>query len=105
MLAPWYGGTLAWFAYLALLAIGVAILVKWRERRLRDNNVRLETTVAERTRELAAANIARDEFYANVSHEIRTPLTLLIGTAEALDRKSTRLNSSHGGISRMPSSA
>ena len=24
---------------------------------------------------------------------------------EALDRKSTRLNSSHGGISRMPSSA
>ena len=84
VLAPWYGGTLAGFAYLALLALGVAVLVKWRERRLRDNNVRLETTVAERTRELAAANIARDEFYANVSHEIRTPLTLLIGTAEAL---------------------
>ena len=28
-----------------------------------------------------------------------------VGLADDLDRKSTRLNSSHGGISRMPSSA
>ena len=30
---------------------------------------------------------------------------VLIATPQHLDRKSTRLNSSHGGISRMPSSA
>ena len=38
-------------------------------------------------------------FLTNISHELRTPLTLIA------DRKSTRLNSSHRSLSRMPSSA
>ncbi|MGC1524252.1 MAG: two-component regulator propeller domain-containing protein, partial [Steroidobacteraceae bacterium] len=84
VLTPWYRHPLALLAYGALLAAALAALIKWRERRLRANNIRLEATVAARTRELAAANSARDEFYANISHEIRTPLTLLTGTAEAL---------------------
>ncbi len=88
VLAPWYGSVAALFAYAALLALAFVAFIKWRERRLRASNVRLEATVAERTRELAAANTARDEFYANVSHEIRTPLALLVGTAEALKSQS-----------------
>ena len=48
-----------------------------------------------------------------VSHIVRVPHQLIIFVDVELDespnmlvdRKSTRLNSSHGGISRMPSSA
>lgn len=87
VLAPWYRSVVALLVYAVLLALAFFAFVKWRERRLRASNVRLEATVAERTRELAAANLARDEFYANVSHEIRTPLTLLVGTAEALNNR------------------
>jgi signal transduction histidine kinase/ligand-binding sensor domain-containing protein/DNA-binding response OmpR family regulator len=86
VLTPWYRHPLALLTYGALLAAAMAALIKWRERRLRANNFHLEATVAARTRELAAANSARDEFYANISHEIRTPLTLLAGTAEALKK-------------------
>ena len=58
----------------------------------------------------------KDEFVSTISHELRTPLTSIrgslslisggaAGTASDRDRKSTRLNSSHTDISRMPSSA
>jgi signal transduction histidine kinase len=45
----------------------------------------LEGLVAEKTRELAAANAHKSEFLANVSHELRTPLNAVIGMSEALD--------------------
>lgn len=81
---PWYSSAAAWLSYAVTLLLAIIIMVKWRERRLRADAAHLETTVAERTRQLAAATLARDEFYANVSHEIRTPLALLVATAELL---------------------
>ncbi len=81
---PWYLGAAAWVAYAITAVFAVTLLVKWRERRLRANAARLEAMVAERTRQLADATHARDEFYANVSHEIRTPLALLTATAEQI---------------------
>lgn len=83
---PWWSSTAAWLLYLFATGVALILFVKWRERRLRSDAARLEETVAERTRELADATHARDEFYANVSHEIRTPLTLLTAAAEDLEK-------------------
>ncbi|WP_417488094.1 ATP-binding protein [Maricaulis sp.] len=44
----------------------------------------LEARVAERTRELEAANQAKSTFLANISHEIRTPLNGILGLAQVL---------------------
>ena len=60
-----------------------------RERRLHEDRVALERTVAERTRELTAANeklaaidTSRRRFFADVSHELRTPLTVVLGECD-----------------------
>lgn len=81
---PWYSSALAWLAYALLAVAALGLVMRWRERRLRVNAAHLENTVAQRTRELADATQARDEFYASVSHEVRTPLALLSATAEQL---------------------
>ena len=54
----------------------------------------------------------RDEFAASIDHTVLGPettwsdvRTVLTEATEHGDRKSTRLNSSHSGESRMPSSA
>ncbi len=56
---------------------------------LRDTNVRLETTVEERTRalqdsneKLADVDVNRRKLMADISHEFRTPLTVIRGEAE-----------------------
>jgi PAS domain S-box-containing protein len=48
------------------------------------NNAELETRVMERTRELEAANLAKNQFLANMSHEIRTPMNAIIGLLSLL---------------------
>ena len=44
-------------------------------------------------------------FKAAASGNVRSEKGLIPGDADMVDRKSTRLNSSHSGESRMPSSA
>ena len=51
---------------------------------------------------------SKDLFIGILSHELRNPLNVISLAAQLLlkvDRKSTRLNSSHSTLSRMPSSA
>ena len=61
------------------------------QRELASHNDRLETTVQERTRELAEANVrlarldqAKSDFLAIISHELRTPLNGLFGVGQLI---------------------
>jgi signal transduction histidine kinase/DNA-binding response OmpR family regulator len=67
-----------------LLTFGVASATRARRyvKLLQQSNSSLESRVAERTREVEAANRAKSEFLANMSHEIRTPMNGIMGMAE-----------------------
>jgi len=84
-----------WFLLVCALALaGLAGLVyRTRVRVLKDRQLELQTTVAERTADLAAEketvaeqaaelrtlDEAKSRLFANVSHEFRTPLQLILG--------------------------
>ena len=59
------------------------------EQRVVEDRLALETTIADRTLDLRAANAklseidaSRRRFFADVSHELRTPLTVILGECE-----------------------
>ena len=70
------------------------------KKRLRDQEIRLQQQVAERTLELereiierkraevaaCAANKAKSSFLANMSHELRTPLKIILGFTQLMIR-------------------
>ena len=71
-----------------------------------DNSVKeyAEGTTAMQIAESISSRLAQEVLAASVNGEI-WDLTRPINQDAAIDRKSTRLNSSHTDISRMPSSA
>ena len=81
---PVYFSYQAIAAYLLGLFLFMILVIRLRERHAHRYQTNLEALVEQRTEELAAANLAKDEFYANISHELRTPLTLLMHSAERI---------------------
>ena len=71
------------------LAVIITYLVDFRrrsEKQLRQTNVQLEQVVADRTREVAEANRAKDEALAIVAHDLRAPLTSILGWIEIIEQ-------------------
>jgi signal transduction histidine kinase len=73
---------------LAMVSAGLSVLGVLRrrdERRLHEQNERLEREVAARTARLEAANDELEAYAATISHDLRTPVRAIGGFAQALE--------------------
>jgi signal transduction histidine kinase len=83
--ATWLAVACGMLALLAA-ALSVAGVVRRREeRRLREQNDRLEQEVATRTARLEAANDELDAYAETISHDLRAPVRAIGGFAQALE--------------------
>ena len=75
--------------FLAVVFNRTTARLRRREERVAADRLALETTIADRTADLRAANDrlaeidrSRRRFFTDVSHELRTPLTVILGESE-----------------------
>ncbi len=97
VLPPWYRTAWAYLGYALALGLAGWGLLRWRLRRLLAQKAALETTVAERTRQLAeqaealrAANaqlVALDGFkqgmMAMIVHDLKNPLNVILNALDS----------------------
>lgn len=83
----------------AVVASAIVVQHDRLTRSFRDLKVNLEVEVAQKTSELREAknhaeeaNLAKDNFIANISHEIRTPINGILGMLEVLSDTSLSLH-------------
>ncbi len=86
ILAPWYRSWWAYLSYALLLAGAVYLLLKWRTRRLEEQNRQLEQLVKERTAEVVQVReqmfmqekmASLGQMTAGIAHEIKNPLNFV----------------------------
>ena len=87
---PWWRSAPAYVGYALGLVLFSGVVFLTRLRLARRHREQLEALVAQRTRELAAANAAKTEFLSHINHEIRNPLNGVIGLATMLAQQHPR---------------
>lgn len=95
ILAPWYASKPAYVAYLLLILLMATAIYKWRVKQLKQRQLVLENTVAERTAEVKALLTEKESLFANISHELRTPLTLINAPLAQLEQDKSLAQPQH----------
>ncbi|WP_298531662.1 hybrid sensor histidine kinase/response regulator transcription factor [uncultured Algibacter sp.] len=76
VLPPWWKTTLAIYSYIILILLGVFLLNKMTQSRLKEKQtIQNERIIRKQEKEL---NEKKFQFFTNISHEFRTPLTLIL---------------------------
>ncbi|MDO6603035.1 hybrid sensor histidine kinase/response regulator transcription factor [Arenibacter palladensis] len=76
VLSPWWKTSWALFSYIALFILGIYLLNKMTQSRIREKQI----IHSEREKRLQEKDLdeKKFQFFTNISHEFRTPLTLII---------------------------
>lgn len=88
---PWYQQY--WFFCLMVFFIGISIytFIRYREKKLRLNEIRLESLIAERTQALSEAIDSKNKFFSIISHDLKNPVQALQAAAHHLYLRFDRL--------------
>lgn len=82
ILPPWWKTNVAYISYLLILALlGYSFYKIQLNRRLAESE----------SQKLREVDDFKNKFYQNITHEFRTPLTVIIGMAESLESKASKM--------------